>query len=139
MCPPPNLRAKTEKWKGYSIQERDRTLHYLEHDPDSLQESLRKWLLALFEEGPRSMKRVNLLLYSLRAIKIQEFVKLNEDPRTLLQAVVICCGKYPNPQIKQEEEEKCLLKRMQQQQQSRPQTSETEGRAPPETAESTSR
>ena len=117
MNPPPNLRDKTDTWRGYSRQERDRTLHYLEHDPDELQESLRKWLRALFSEGPCAMKRVNFLLFCLRGIKIQEFVKLNEGSRTLLQAVHMCCGLYPNPKIQREEEDKILLKRMQQQQQ----------------------
>ena len=96
MHPPPNLRDKTDTWRGYSRQERDRTLYYLEHDPDSLQESIRKWLRALFREGPCSMKRVNFMLFCLRGIKVQEFVKLNEGSQTLLQAEMRCCGEYPN-------------------------------------------
>ena len=121
MNPPSNLREQTDIWKGYSRQERDRTLHYPEHDPDSLRESFRKWLLALFSEGPCSMKRVNFMLFCLRAIKIQEFIQLNGGLSTLLQAVAACCGKYPNEKLKQEEEEKCMLHRMRQQKQTQPQ------------------
>ena len=116
MQPPNNLREKTDTWKGYSRQERDRTLYYLETDPESLQESLRKWLLALFAEGPCSMKRVNFLLFCQRAIRIQEFMQINEESDTLLQAVVICCGQFPNPQAQREVEEKCMLARLQQKQ-----------------------
>ena len=83
------------------------------------------------------MKGVNLMIYSLRAIKIQEFVKLNGDPKTLIQAVVICCGRYPNPQTKQEAEDKCQLQRMTKRQMNLSQTQKTGGKVPQETTELT--
>ena len=119
MNPPSDLRALTETWRGYKREERDRTLYFLEHDPDSLKDSLRVWLVALFNEGPCSMKRVNFLLFCQRAIKIQEFVELNGNYDTLLRAVAACCGRYPNDQLKRDEEEKILLRRMCQQEKNR--------------------
>ena len=104
-----NLREKTEKWRGYQRCERDRTLGAIEDNPSALRESLREWLLALFEEGPCSMKRVNLLLYSLRATKIPKFLSLYPGSNCLFDAVVTCCGKYPNEQLQQQAEDKRLL------------------------------
>ena len=94
--PPPGLRARAEKYFRYTQLERDRTLWYLREDPDSLRTSLKIWLCAMFEEGPCSMHRVNILLYCQRAIKTPEFTSLMGGGSTgLLRAVVKCAGRFP--------------------------------------------
>ena len=82
--PPSKLTDKTEKFRGYSRYARERTLRRLRDDPDSLGQSLRIWLLALFASGPCPMRRVNLLLYCRRAIKTPEFIQLRGGEGGLL-------------------------------------------------------
>ena len=60
--PPNDLRQRTGSFAGFRLKEGECTLFFLRRHPDRLRGPLARWLNALMDQGPRSMRRINHLV-----------------------------------------------------------------------------
>ena len=78
--PPEDLYGKTDRFQPPNPDIRAQTMYLLNNDKPALEKSLRTWIHALYNQAPKpdklSTKRLNHLVYSMRGLKLREFITL---------------------------------------------------------------
>ena len=75
-APPENLGELCNKYNRFGPDVRSQSLDPSDENPDLLKSSSSCWLLALIKTGPTSTRRIHGLLFQLRALKLQESIRI---------------------------------------------------------------